>query len=335
MTDLLSRRTLLAGSAGLAGLALSGTPGPAAAQTAAAPAAAAGEAPATAQVPSAYRYKVGDYVVTAIADGMRTFPLPPGFVKNQPKEVVAQALDAAFLSKEQLSIPFTVLMVDTGAKRILIDSGNGPSDGPVGLLPGTLKAIGIPLESIDMVVISHFHADHIGGLLTAEGAPTYPNAQVLVPEKEWAFWMDDGEMSRAAAGAQGTFQNARRIFKPFEGKVERYAWDKEIVDGLMPVGTPGHTPGHTSFNLESDFEQLFVQSDITNIPTLFVRHPTWQVMFDMDGAMAADTRRKTYDRIASERTMVAGYHFPFPSAAYLEKDGDGFRYVPVLWNPTL
>lgn len=323
MTDL-SRRTLLGGSAGLAGLALS-----AGAASAEPP-----KASAT-QVPSAYRYRVGTHVVTAIADGMRSFPLPPTFVRDQPTAVVSAALEAAFLSKDRLSIPFTVLLVDTGDRRILIDTGNGPSDGPVGLLADTLKAIGVPPESIDMVVISHFHSDHINGLLTAQGTPAFPDAQLLVPEKEWAFWMDDGEMSRAPDARKGAFANARRVFQPFAGKLERYPWDKAIVGGLTPVGTPGHTPGHTSFTLESGSGQLFIQSDLANIPALFVRNPGWQAMYDMDGDMAAEVRRKTYERIAAERMMVAGYHFPFPAAAHLEKDGEGFRYVPVLWNPVL
>ena len=127
----------------------------------------------------------------------------------------------------------------------------------------------------------------------------------------------------------------RRVFKPFEGKVERYAWDKEVAPGLKAVGTPGHTPGHTSFELESDFDTLFIQSDLTNLPALFVANPGWHAAFDMDPAAAEAVRRKTYDRLAAERIMVAGYHFPFPGAAFLEKQGDGYRYQPVYWRPVL
>nr|WP_231711176.1 MBL fold metallo-hydrolase [Xanthobacter dioxanivorans] len=336
-----TRRSLIAGGAGamVAGLAapqLASAQSPAASPSAASPAATKPPVTAAAaQVPSAYRYKVGDVVVTAVSDGMRTIPLSDTFVRNQPKDAVNAALKAAFLPENQVPISFTVLLLDIGGRKVLVDTGNGGQPGPVGLVRGTLGDLGVDPASVDQVVISHFHADHINGLLTAEGTPAFPKAQLLVPEREWAFWMDDGQMSRAPDAQKGGFQNARRVFKPFEGKVERYAWDKELAPGLTAVGTPGHTPGHTSFTLASGSDALFIQSDLTNLPALFVRNPSWQVMFDMDPAMAAEVRRKTYDRLSSERTQVAGYHFPFPGAAHLEKAGEGFRYVPVLWRPVL
>lgn len=330
-----SRRTLLAGSAGVAGSILAAA-GPAAAQsTPAAPAAAASAPARIAQVPSAYRYKVGDVVVTAVSDGMRTVPLSDTFVRNQSRDTVNAALKAAFLPENEIPISFTVLLIETGGRKVLVDTGNGGRPGPVGLVRGTLSEIGVDPASVDQVVISHFHGDHINGLLTPDGTPAYPNAQLFVPEREWAFWMDEGEMSRAPDTLKGGFQNVRRVFKPFEGKVERYAWDKEVAPGLTAVGTPGHTPGHTSFNLASGRDALFVQSDVTNLPALFVRNPGWHAAYDMDAGMAEASRRKAFDRVSADRTPVAGYHFPFPGAAHLEKHGDGYRYVPVYWRSVL
>ncbi|WP_374250260.1 MBL fold metallo-hydrolase [Xanthobacter sp.] len=348
MTEV-SRRTLLAGTAGMAG-ALAGAVGGAAAQQAptknAAPPVAgtqstpapnpdAAKAAGATQVPSVYRYKVGDVVVTAISDGMRTIPLSDTFVRNQPKDKVNAALKGAFLPENEVPISFTVLLLDIGGRKVLVDTGNGGQAGPVGLVRGTLQDLEIDPASIDQVVISHFHQDHINGLVLADGTPAFPKAQLMVPEKEWAFWMDDGQMSRAPDGLKAGFQNVRRVFKPFEGKVERYAWDKEVAPGLKAVGTPGHTPGHTSFELESGFDTLFIQSDLTNLPALFVANPGWHAAFDMDPVAAEAVRRRTYDRLAAERIMVAGYHFPFPGAAFLEKQGDGYRYQPVYWRPVL
>lgn len=340
MTEV-SRRTLLAGTAGIAGALAGGIGIGAAQQPSAQPAAAPSSASRAAkpagvtQVPSAYRYKVGDVVVTAISDGMRVIPLSDTFVRNQPKDKVNTALTDAYLPENEVPISFNVVLLDIGGKRVLIDTGNGGQAGPVGLVRSTMQDLEIDPASIDQVVISHFHADHINGLLLADGTPAFPKAQLMVPEREWAFWMDDGQMSRAPDGLKGSFQNARRVFKPFEGKVERYAWDKEVAPGLKAVGTPGHTPGHTSFELESGFDNLFIQSDVTNIPALFLVNPGWHVMFDMDPAAAEAVRRKTYDRLAAERMIVAGYHFPFPGAAYVEKQGDGYRYQPIHWRPVL
>lgn len=331
-----SRRTLLAGVAGATGTVVAGAAGSVGAAMAARAAPADSAAVAPEQVPSAYRYKVGDVQVTAIADGMRTIPLADTFVRNQPKSAVNAALKAAFLPENEISIPFTVLLLNVGGRLVLVDSGNGTAQpGPVGRLTGTLSTLGVDPAQVDQVVISHFHGDHINGLVTPEGKPAFPNAQVSVPEREWAFWMDEGQMSRAPDGLKGSFQTARRVFKPFEGKVERYAWDKEVAPGLTAVGTPGHTPGHTSFTLASGGQTLFIQSDITNIPALFVRNPSWHAVFDMDPVMAEEARRRTYERLAADRTLVAGYHFPFPGAAHLDKSGDGFRYIPVLWRPVL
>ncbi|MFG1298596.1 MBL fold metallo-hydrolase [Xanthobacter sp. V3C-3] len=336
MSDV-SRRTFLAGSAGVTAATLGGATlaGPALAQAPAQTSPAPAASPAISQTPSAHRYKVGDVVVTAVSDGMRTIPLADTFVRNQPKEAVNAALKAAFLPENEVPISFTVLLLEIGGKRVLVDTGNGGNPGPVGLVRGTLGAIGVDPASVDQIVISHFHSDHINGLITPDGALAYPNAQVFVPEREWAFWMDDGQMSRAPDALKGGFQNVRRVFKPLEGKVEHYAWDKEVAPGLKAVGTPGHTPGHTSFALESGQDSLFIQSDLSNLPALFIRHPNWHAQYDMDPVAAEQVRRQTYARLAADRTLVAGYHIPFPGAVYLEKDGDGFRAVPTYWRPVL
>ncbi|TCT07781.1 MBL fold metallo-hydrolase [Aquabacter spiritensis] len=327
MSELSRRNFLAVAAAGAAGSTLVSAP-------LAAPALAAAP-PAATQVPSAYRYKVGDVEATVVSDGVRTFPLADNFVRNQPREAVNAALKAGFLPENQVTVNFNILLLNTGGKLVVVDTGNGPAQGTVGLSQGTMAAIGIDPKTVDAVVISHFHGDHINGLLTAQGTPAFPNAQVMVPEAEWAFWMDDGAMSRAPDAMKGAFQNARRVFKPFEGKVEKYGWDKEIVPNLTPVATNGHTPGHTSFRLASGNSSLFIQSDVTNIPVLFLRNPSWHVMYDMDAAKAEETRKRVYDMVSAERMLVAGFHFPFPAAAHVEKDGANYRYVPINWMPVL
>ena len=325
-----TRRTVLAGT--LAATAIAGTGmKPALAQ----------DTPETGQAPGYYRYRVGDVTVTAVTDGVNTFPLPDRFVVNAPREEVVAALIADFRDGATLSVPYTPLVIETGGRRVVIDTGNGEaafqsSKGSIGQFHANLRAAGIDRAAIDTVVISHFHGDHVNGLLTPEGRPAFPNAEILVPEAEWAYWMDDGAMSRAPAGRlQDLFRNSRRVFDAFARKVTPYAWDKEIVPGLTALGTPGHTPGHTSFLLASGDKSLFVQSDVTNVPVLFARRPGWHVTFDQDPVLAEATRRTVYDRIAAERTLVQGFHYPFPAAAHLEKTASGYREVLVPWNPVL
>ncbi|WP_051356975.1 MBL fold metallo-hydrolase [Azorhizobium doebereinerae] len=283
--------------------------------------------------PVAYRYSVGSVTVTALPDGTRTIPLPDGFVRNQPQAAVKAALRAAFLPDDQLTIYFNPLLLEIAGRRVLIDTGFGPQAEPstMGRLHHTLESVGVAAATINTVVISHFHLDHINGLLAADGTPAFPNAQVLVPEREWDFWLDEGAASRAPDAQKPAFANARRVFAAVESHVNRYDWDQEVLPGLTAIGTPGHTPGHTSFMLTSGADRLFIQSDLTNTPYLFVRNPGWHAMFDMDPDLAEASRRRMLEIVAAERLLVAGFHFPFPGAAHLEKDGDGYRFVPVPW----
>jgi glyoxylase-like metal-dependent hydrolase (beta-lactamase superfamily II) len=110
----------------------------------------------------------------------------------------------------------------------------------------------------------------------------------------------------------------------------KYEWGKEIIPGITTIATPGHTPGHTSFIVASGSAKVLVQSDVTNIPHLFLRNPTWQVMYDVDPLKAAETRKKFYDMASAEKSLVQGFRFPFPSVGHVEKEGEQYRLVPIL-----
>ena len=82
-------------------------------------------------------------------------------------------------------------------------------------------------------------------------------------------------------------------------------------------------------------DQVYLQSDVTHVPFLFVRHPDWHAFYDQDGDMAQATRHKVYDMLAADKMRVQGFHYPFPSLAHVEKVGTGYREIPVIWNPTI
>jgi glyoxylase-like metal-dependent hydrolase (beta-lactamase superfamily II) len=294
------------------------------------------------QAPSFYRYKVGDIQVTVVSDGTNTFPLADSFVSNAKKDEVNTALEKAFQPKDKVTFHFGPLVINTGGKLVVIDTGNGPaalasSKGSVGLFPSNMVAAGFDPKAVDMVVISHFHGDHVNGLLTAEGTSAFPNAEILVPVTEWKFWMDDGEMSRASNDRmKGLFKNNRNIFEAaLKKKVTPYEWGKEVAPGLLAIDTVGHTPGHTSYVLSSGSGKVYVQSDVTNNPCLFATNPGWHAFFDQDGDMAEKTRRRVYDMVVAERLQVQGFHYPFPGLGNVEKDGSGYRVVPAPWSPMI
>src|ERR1700686_1797452 len=170
------------------------------------------------QAPSFYRYKVGDIQVTVVSDGRNTFPLEDSLITNAKKEEVNAALEKAFLPKDIFTIYFAPLVINTGGKLVVIDTGNGAlgnvnSKGANGLFAANMAAAGFDPKAVDMVVISHFHGDHVNGLLTADGTPAFPNAKVLVPAAELKFWVGDREKNRAPAGRmEGLFQNNRNVF---------------------------------------------------------------------------------------------------------------------------
>ncbi len=293
--------------------------------------------PAGKQAPSFYRSKLGDYEITVVNDGARAVPMPPSFVRNVSNADVLAAAEAAYMPKGSIIAPFNPIVVNTGAKLILIDTGYGPGIAPtVGLLPGTLAAAGIDPKDVDIVLISHIHGDHILGLKTPDGALAFPNAEIKVPAVDWSYWMSDENMSRAPEGFQkASFGFARKIFSNLADRVTRYDWGKEVAPGITAIESSGHTPGHTSFMIASGAARLFFQGDVSNVPDLFLRNPDWQVMFDSEPEKAVVTRRRIYDMATAEKVLVAGYHFPFPGLGYIEKAGTGYRLVPAAWSPVL
>jgi len=290
---------------------------------------------ASAQAPGFYRYKVGDIEVTAVNDGFATRPLE-GFIRNAELPAVQKAMEEAFLPKDRLPITFTTLVLRQNGRVTLIDTGNGDLGAPTsGTWMANFRAAGFDPAQVDTVIISHFHGDHINGLRLKDGTAVFPKAEIMVPAKEWDFWMDETRMNQAPEGMKGAFQNVHRVFDPVAKDVKRYEADKEIVPGLTSIAAPGHTPGHTSYMLSSGAGKLMIMSDVTNHPALFVRNPDWAAVFDMDADQARQTRHRMLDMAAAERAQVAFYHAPFPATGHIAKEGSGYRFVPLQWSSAI
>ena len=292
--------------------------------------------PAGRQAPSVYRYKVGSFEVTALYDGVWYRPIDEKFIRHADYGEVRQAMSDAFMPTEKLATPFTTILVNTGRKLILLDTGTG---GQIAATAGSfgenLAAAGIDPKTIDTIVISHFHPDHINGIKTKDNSLIFPNAEIMVPEAEWAFWNDDANMRAAPEGLKIAFHNVRRIFTDIAKDVTRYRPGREVAPGVETVAAPGHTPGHTVFAIQSAGDALMVLSDTTQHPALFARNPDWQPQFDIDGPAAVATRKKLLDRAAADRMLVTGYHFPFPACGHIVKHGAGYEHVPLLWDIAL
>ena len=298
--------------------------------------------PAGKQAAGFYRYKVGDIEVTVVTDGANRLPITDAFVVNVKKEEVNAALVAAFMEPGVFVGPYNPIVLNTGGKLALVDTrtseaGYIASKGATGQLMTNLAAAGIEAGAIDTVIISHYHGDHINGLLKADKSLAFPNAEILVPANEHQFYMDDGNMSRATKGrVEDVFKNVRRVISgEVLKRLRTYEWDKDVIPGVLAVGTPGHTPGHTSHVVSSGSSKVYVQADVTHAPFLFARNPGWHAYYDQDPVMAEATRRKVYDMLSAEKMLVQGFHYPFPSVAHVEKTATGYREIPMPWSPVI
>jgi glyoxylase-like metal-dependent hydrolase (beta-lactamase superfamily II) len=286
--------------------------------------------------PGVYRFKLGGYELTAVYDGVWHRQIDDKFVRNAAFADIQRALADSFMPANTLPTPFTMLAVNTGSKLILIDTGTGGQFGSSsGAGAANLAAAGIDPANVDIILISHFHADHINGIKTKDNALVFPNAEVRVAAPEWAFWMDDANMNAAPDDGRIAFRNARRIFRDIAERVKRFEPGQEVAPGITAIAAYGHTPGHTVFAVASGSQSMLALGDTTNHPALFARHPEWQGVFDVDGDRAVETRKTLLDRAAADRMLVQGYHFPFPASGFIGRRGSGFEFVPAMWQPSL
>lgn len=311
-----TRRTLMTGSLALGAAALV----PVAAR--------AEEAMQGINPANVHRYKIGGFEVTALLDFTRPTEKPETiFGTNQKPEDVAALLQANFLPADMLVNMFTPVVVNTGKELVLFDTGLGAANG--GQLQERLKAAGLAAEQIDLVVITHCHGDHIGGLAT-DGKPNFPNARYAIGETEYQFWSAPERMSGATEGAA---KAVAANVTPLKDKMTFLKDQGEVVSGIRAISAPGHTPGHMAFHIESGGKRLLLGADFCNHYVLSLQRPDWEVRFDADKAAAANTRKTLLDMIATDRIPFTSYHMPFPSVGYVEKSGEGgYRYVPATYQ---
>lgn len=318
-----SRRSLLGGAAAIAAASSVGVPARAAAPM-------AGK-----QGPSFYRYKVGDFEVTVLNEGIARNTTPQNMAVNKTLPDVQKALGDAFLPTDHVINQFNVVVVNTGKNLVLLDSGFGDNGAPtVGSLAANMAAAGIDPKNIDTLLVSHFHGDHISGIRAKAGSVNFPNAEIMVPAVEWKHWTDAGEESKSQPPWKAGFANVKRVFDPIAKDVKQFEYGKELVPGITAVDARGHSPGHAAFLVSSGNGKLLVTSDTVNHQIL-VRNPDWALWADMDPGMAATARKRILDMAAADKIQIAAYHLPFPSTGFISKRGDGYEFHPAYWQPAL
>ncbi|MEW2917987.1 MBL fold metallo-hydrolase [Ruegeria sp. ANG10] len=265
-------------------------------------------------------FKLGDFTVTTLLDGS----LPRDGAKDifgggASDEDFAKVSADNFISPEVAQFFFTPTLVNTGSELVLFDTGLGQ-----GGIQAALADAGVTPDQINVVVITHMHPDHIGGMTTND-APTFPNARYVTASPEYDFWaaQDAGNRVGDLVAAKVT---------PLAEKMTFVEDGGEVASGITAVAAYGHTPGHTVYHLESNGQRLVLTADLANHYVWSFAHPDWEVRFDMDKAAATASRRNVLGMLAADKVPMIGYHMPFPAAGFVETRGDGFRFVPVSYQ---
>ncbi|SDK35135.1 MBL fold metallo-hydrolase [Aliiruegeria lutimaris] len=270
---------------------------------------------------------VGDIELTVISDGHLTIPSAV-LAPNAPKEEFE-----AFMTGLMGSVPETVqpetnhALLRVGGETILIDNGSGKKFQPTaGKLLENLSINGIDPASINKVVFTHAHPDHVWGTLLEDGSLALPNATYYVGETEFAFWTDPETEGMMPDDFKPFAQGARRDLLAVQDRVQLVKEGDGIAAGVSVLDTPGHTPGHISVLVDGG-DGLIITGDAMASEFLSVQHPDWAFGFDSIPDMAIASRKALLDRVATDGHRVLGYHFAYPGIGNIEKASEGYRFT--------
>ena len=265
------------------------------------------------------RFGLGGFEVTALLAGTQTVENPHGiFGLNASDADFAAASAAANIPTATAQFFFTPTVVNTGSELVLFDTGLNPAG-----ITGALAEAGYTPDQVDVVVITHMHGDHIGGLADDAGTPTFPNARYVTGAVEFDGW----DMS----GNEGFEAKVR----PLAEKMSFLDGGGSVAAGITAVEAFGHTPGHMAYMLESDGEGLLIAADFANHYVWSLANPDWEVAFDMDKPTAAVSRKNLLGMLASDKIPFIGYHMPWPALGYVAAKDSGFQYVPSSYQMML
>jgi glyoxylase-like metal-dependent hydrolase (beta-lactamase superfamily II) len=318
-----SRRQALLGSAAIAGAATVGQlPSPVLAK-----------APfAKEQSPYYYRFAHGKMQATIVSDGILPLGEPSGSFLGTSKEEIGKMLTDSFLSPTNVVLEQNILVLNTGDRMVLFDTGMGSSQmfGPTpGKLMANLKAAGIDPNDIDAVVATHAHCDHVWGIMTDDGKRNFPNAQIYISQADFDFWTDEAKLGMKDPAYMKPFvEGARKNLIPNRDRIIFVKDGQEFLPGIQAMAAPGHTVGHTVFMITSEGKSLAAIGDLTHHQVLLVEKPRIEFAYDTDPKQSANTRVRVLDMLAANKIPLLAYHFPWPGVGHVAKQGDGFRYFP-------
>ena len=291
--------------------------------------------------PSIFRFKLGDFEVATIMDSkvIRT-GLTPSFGGEAAAAEVKALAAVNRIDADRYEHPFTPTLVNTGKELVLFDSGNGTLSAeyeqlkgrlPPGNLVARLGQAGYKPEDVDVIIITHGHPDHIGGL-TKGGQPVFPRARYVFGAVDFDFWKKGENVREARKFNRELYV---KICLPVADRATFIKPGDEVVPGIRAVEAYGHSPGLLAFHIESEGKRLLNWADTCNHYVVAIQRPDLHLDVDDEKDKAVATRKRILDMVASERLMVAGFHMPFPGLGWIEKTGGAYRWVPHSYQLNL
>lgn len=282
--------------------------------------------------PTHFRFQMGAARLTILSDGFFNQPVGGLGVNADPAEVQA-FLTAHFLDPQSNYAHTNHLLIEMGEARVLVDVGSGGRFfDTTGRLLANMAAAGIDPGSITHVFITHAHPDHIWGIRDDFDEAIFPDAEYIMGAAEHAYWLQDGLVNSVPPEDQQFVVGAVNSIN-VEGVDWRLVQDgDEIAPGISALDTPGHTLGHMSLRIEADGKSLIAVGDCLSHGWLSFARPTWYNGIDAIPEQTVATRQRLLDMAAADRIALVGYHFPFPGVGHVIRAGDGYQFVPALWQ---
>ena len=271
-------------------------------------------------------FAIGKLPAFALRDGGLEFPNDNKVfgVGHTPQEVAVE-LSAAGVPTDKIQLSIQPLLVKSGDRVLLFDTGAGTNFGPTaGKLSASLAAADVDPANVTDIFISHAHGDHIGGLVNAQGALVFPNAKIHLSAPEWKYLSglkDD-------AAKQIGVENHAALVAAVTPKVDAFAPNAELIPGVVTAKEiKGHTPGHSGYVIGSGTDTLLYIGDAAHSHVISVRKPEWPNSFDGDQATAAASRKALVESSVASGQRIYAVHFPFPGVGRIEKRGDTYAWV--------